>query len=244
MDGLEIYGSEYLHIRFQSALLEKLDKLDSIGRIMAHSALPRSEFVEKHRHLVDRLMSGVQYMLMSTSAGPHDYLPWNPKLSNKEFAHIIWAFHQSTHAIEKIWILAKCLEGELAAQPYFSPAAVRSITSLARMLDPQSGGVLNWRTLACLGFESMTLLKQLRLHTTPDEVQLEFEALDAEDIVAAMARLRLLVCHELPNTASVAAALYCVSLDIWPLEAAFERSDCRGGLSHRDYDVRTATVSG
>jgi hypothetical protein len=242
MDGLEIYGSEYLHIRFQPALLEKVGKLESKAQTLARSRLSRMEFAEKHALLVGRFMLGVQNVLAATSTEDNDFVPWTNRLSNQDLANVIWEFYQVTTEIDKIQCLAQCLESWGMRQPYFSPAALRSVTTLARLLDPERWGATCWRTLACLGYDSMTELKQQRLHTTAAVVQSEFAALTARDIVTAMSRMRLLMCRDLPNTASVAAALYCISLDLWPVDADFERVDSLASLSMTMCESLPATV--
>jgi hypothetical protein len=244
MDGLEYYGSEYLYIRFQSALLERVSKLEGKAQILAASAavLSRQDFAEKHALLVERFMLGVQNLLGATSTDRNDYALWARRLTNQDFAHLLWEFYQAPNALGKILILASGFEDWSELRPYFSPAALRSVTTLARFLDPDFWGAACWRTMACLGFESMTELKQVRLHTKPASIQREFGALSAGDIVDAMKRMRALVCEELPNTASVAAALYCISLDVWPTDVPFERPDPLGGLPFHDCQSLSATV--
>jgi hypothetical protein len=242
MDGLEIYGSEYLHIRFQSALLDKVERLETKAQTLARSELSRSEFAEKHALLVGRFMLGVQNILAATTLEKNDFVPWTSRLSNQDFANLIWEFYQVTSETDKIQILAQCLEHWGMRQPYFSPAALRSVTTLARLLDPQHWGAMCWRVLACLGFRSMTELKQARLHTSPSLVQCEFAALTASDIVHAATSLRLLTCDGLPDSASVAAALYCISLDLWPTEVNFERPDPLGYLPFTVCQAFPATV--
>jgi hypothetical protein len=244
MDGLEYYGSEYLHIRFQSALLEKVKKLEGKGRILSASAasLSRQDFAEKHALLVGRLLLGIQNLLAATSTDGNDYVLWKRRLTNQDFANQIWEFYQAPNALEKVLSLASCLEDWNDLRPCFSPAALRSVTTLARMLDAKRWGAVSWRAMACLGFESMTELKQARLHAKPRSVQREFAALSAGDIADAMQRMQGLICVELPDTASVAAALYCISLDLWPTDASFERPDPLGGLPFQECQSLSATV--
>jgi hypothetical protein len=225
MDGLELYGSEYLYIRFRSALLEKVAKLESKAQTLARSRLSRTEFADNHALLVGRFLVGVQNVLAATSTEKNDYVPWTPQLSNQDFAKLIWDFYQAPRELDKISVLVQFLENWSSRQPYFSPAALRSVTTLARMLDPANWGCVGWRTLACLGFCSMTDLKQVRLHHSMSEVQEEFATLTASDIVSALKRMRALVCKDLPTVASVASALYCISMDLWPFESDLERPD-------------------
>ncbi|HET9238679.1 MAG TPA: hypothetical protein VFO10_15565 [Oligoflexus sp.] len=242
MDGLELYGSEYLHIRFRSALLEKVAKLETKAQSLAQSRLSRAEFADKHALLVGRFLLGVQNLLAATSTEKNDYVLWTSRLSNQDFAKLIWDFYQVPHKLDKVSVLAQFLESWSAQQPYFSPAALRSLTMLARMLDPANWGFLGWRTLACLGYHSMTELKQVRLHNAQSEVQDEFAAVTAQDIVAAMERMRTLIRKDLPTAASVAAALYCISLDLWPKEADYERPDPLASFVHTTCESHAATV--
>lgn len=242
MDGLELYGSEYLFIRFRSALLEKVEKLEIKGQTLARSRLTRVEFADKYALLVGRFLLGIQNALAASSTEKNDYVPWSSRLSNQDFAKLIWDFYQVPDELDKISVLAQCLENGTTQQPYFSPGALRSVTTLARMLDPANWGSTCWRTLACLGYDSMTELKQSRLHDTVQEVQDEFSSLTARDILSSMIRMRALMCQELPRTSSVAAALYCISMDLWPLEADFERPDSLSSLAHPPCENQAATV--
>jgi hypothetical protein len=242
MDGLELYGSEYLYIRFRSALLEKVAKLETKAQTLARSRLSRKDFADKHALLVGRFLLGVQNVLAATSTEKNDYVPWTSRLSNQDFAKLIWDFYQVPRELDKISVLAQFLENWSAQQPYFSPGALRSVTMLARMLDPANWGFVCWRTLACLGYHSMTELKQVRLHNPSAEVQDEFAALRAEDILSAMERMRKLIRPGLPTVASVAAALYCISMDLWPLEAEFERPDSLASLVLVPCETHAATV--
>jgi hypothetical protein len=242
MDGLELYGSEYLYIRFRSALLEKIAKLETKAQNLARSRVSRAEFADQHALLVGRFLLGVQNVLAATSMEKSDYVPWSSQLSNQDFAKLIWDFYQAPQELDKISVLVQFLENWSSHQPYFSPAALRSVTTLARMLDPANWGCVGWRTLASLGFRSMTDLKQFRLHQTMSEVQEEFAALTASDIVSAMERMRALVCADLPTVASVAAALYCISMDLWPFESDFERPDRLMSLVIMPSETHAATV--
>lgn len=242
MDGLDIYGSEYLYIRFRSALLEKVAKLETKAQTLARSGLSRTEFADKHALLVGRFLLGVQNVLAATSTDKSDYAPWTSRLSNQDFAKLIWDFFQTPRELDKLAVLAQFLENGSAQQPYFAPGALRSVTMLARMLDPANWGFVCWRTLACLGYQSMTELKQARLHNPVEDVQEEFAALTAEDILSAMQRMRSLMSPGLPTVASVAAALYCISMDLWPLEAEFERPDPLASLVLVPCETHAATV--
>jgi hypothetical protein len=242
MDGLELYGSEYLHIRFRLALLEKVAKLETKAQTLARSHLSRVEFAEKHALLVGRFLLGVQNVLATISTEKNDYVPWARRFSNQDFAKLIWDFYQVPQEGDKISVLAQCLESWDAEQPYFSPAALRSITMLARMLDPVNWGFVCWRTLACLGYHSMTELKQVRLHNKASEVQDEFAVLTTQDILSALERMCPLICKDLPTVASVAAALYCISMDLWPVEADFERPGPVASLVLTPCETHAATV--
>jgi hypothetical protein len=242
MDGLELYGSEYLHIRFRSCLLEKVEKLEAKAQTLTRSCLSRVKFADKYALLVGRFLLGIQNVLAASSTEKNDYVSWTNRLSNQDFAKLIWDFYQTPNELNKISILAQCLENGSPQQPNFTPAALRSVTTLARMLDPANWGAACWRNLACLGYRSMTELKQGRLHNAVLEVQDEFACLTAQDILSAMTSMRALVCPELPTTASVAAALYSISLDLWPIEADFERPDPLASLSHPPRESQAATV--
>jgi hypothetical protein len=242
MDGLELYGSEYLRIRFQSTLLDKVEKLEGKAVTLARSPLPRADFAQKHALLVGRFMLGVQNVLVASALDRNDSQPWTRRLSNHDFAQIVWDFYQARNDADQITTLALCLDADEDGPPAFSAAALRSITMLARMLDPQRWGVLTWRSLACLGHPSMTALKQLRVATSPERVAGEFEGLSIGEIVRATEAMRRLISPGLPTTASVAAALTCVSLDLWPVELDFERPDPLAEPGHSPCATQLATV--
>ncbi len=225
MDGLDNYGSEYLRIRFQSVVLEKVARLEKNAQHLFQQDLSRTSFMEKNALLVGRFMLGVQNLLAVTSEEKNDFVPWTNCLSNKDFAILLWEFYQASTDFDKIQILSQCLDDWKAGHPYLSPAALRSVSALARLLDPAGWGYTTWRTLGCLGFESMTELKKLRLHSTPAFIQQEFAQLRVQDVVNATRRMRQLISEDLPTAASVAAALHCISLDIWQFESPFERQD-------------------
>jgi hypothetical protein len=225
MDGLDLYGSEYLRIRFQPGVLEKVARLEKNAQNLSQQGLTRTSFMEKNALLVGRFMLGVQNLLAVTSEEKNDFVPWTNRLSNKDFAILLWEFYQVSTDSEKIQILSQCLDDWRGGQPYFTPAALRSVSLLARMLDPEGWGLTTWRTLGCLGFDSMTELKNVRLHSSPAAIQQEFAQLRVQDVVTATRRMRQLICEELPTTASVAAALHCISLDIWQFDSDYERLD-------------------
>lgn len=244
MDGLDNYGSEYIRIRFKPALIEKSAKLEQSARMLGKGCLSRTSFMEKHALLVGRFMLGIQNLLAATSEEKKDFVPWTSHLSNKDFAILLWEFYQVTTDLEKIKILAECLEDWRENQRSFSIAALRSLTLLARMLDPDLWGVISWRTLGCLGFESMTELKKMRLYSSPASIQREFAVLSPRDIVASTVAMRQLIQPELPTTARVATALFSVSLDLWPIDATFERQENPSAVTKAGCEAFPAFILG
>ncbi len=243
MDGLDLYGSEYLRIRFQSAILDKVIKLETSIRNLSPKGLSRTCFLEKHALRVGRFMLGLQNLLAATSEEKSDFVLWSSDLSNKDFAVVIWDFYQAFADVDRLAILARCLQTKHNHDEFLSLAAMRTVTTLARMLDPYRWGVSCWRTMACLGFDSMTDLKRVRLRSRMEMVQAEFSEVTIEDIVEANAAMRMLVCPGLPSAAGVAAALYCISLDLWPTDLPFERVDpltLQPDLSCKVFSARSA----
>jgi hypothetical protein len=69
----------------------------------------------------------------------------------------------------------------------------------------------------------MTELKNKRLRASAAQMKNVFASVSEDDLADAMRCLRRSIRPGLPRAACAAAAYYCISLDLWPLEAAFER---------------------
>jgi len=211
--GLELYGQEYVKLRFDAAFLDLSATIEYKGKALADQiSLPRSVYVEKHAPNALLFLLEVQKWKMLYVDDQYDVFAVSR--ASDIAAAIYDFFHAPTPADRLTHLLRITSKGSACYQDSWQKGLKRAL-AVARFLDPQHWAFVDWRILGVMGYRSMTALKQERIGSNADQIRQLFEPIQYFDLEIALEMLQEYRCEDLPRAVDVECALYAISLDIW-----------------------------